>query len=230
MTERIFYYIFFSIFITLLGAFLSYKTKQSRIQAKAFLGIASGFLLGITLFHYFPESSESSSLASIVFIFIGFISPILLNVLFKSDEHENHSLVNGVTLISFSLHALFDGLLLDASTVSEHHLVFYGILIHRLPVAFSLFTIFSTHNKYKKYAILMFLCFTVMTPLGILLAELALKTFFLNFAVEISGFTIGMFLYISLFHLLYEHKLYEKKSRLYFLVGLILPLIFFFWH
>ena len=62
------------------------------------------------------------------------------------------------------LHALLEGFLLKANDLGT----FFAVLLHKLPVAFTLTTILSKHHPRKKNMLLLVL-FSLATPLGFLL-------------------------------------------------------------
>lgn len=203
--------------------------RNNKNTIQQYLALAAGLLLSITIFHFLPESFEKTEpLSMLLFIAVGFFLPIVIQRFSKRDTHHFISLIS---LLSFSVHAFFDGLLIDlSSSTALGAIVFFSVLLHRLPVAFSLYTIMKTHAHKKQELFLFFGIFVGMTPVGIILSEVALRDFFMPFWNEISAFTIGMFLYIGLYHLLIEHKLINKKNSTFIAVGLIIPFVFMFVH
>jgi zinc transporter ZupT len=203
--------------------------RDNKNTIQQYLSLAAGLLLSITIFHFLPESIEHSEPYSMaLYIAIGFYFPIAIQ---RYSNRDTHHFISLISLLSFSVHAFFDGLLIDlSSTTAVGVIVFLSVLLHRLPVAFSLYTIMKTHAHKRQELFLFFGIFVGMTPLGILLSEVALRDFFMPFWNEISAFTIGMFIYISLYHLLIEHKLINKKNSVYIAVGFIIPFIFMFVH
>lgn len=213
----------------MLGGWLSFLIKDNKATISSYLSFSAGILLGITLFHFLPESMNGASLPiSGTLIALGFVLPIVFQ---RKTEQDSHQFVSVVSLIVFSLHAFFDGFLIDLSAATNVGLiVVISIVLHRLPVAFSLYTIVKTHAHRKQEIFTYFGIFVLMTPLGIILSDFALRDAFAPYWPEISAFTIGMFVYIGLYHLLIEHKLLRKENAVQIATGFLIPLALMFVH
>ncbi|QIE58321.1 ZIP family metal transporter [Rasiella rasia] len=170
--------------------------KKELPQLPIILAFSGAFLLATTLFELLPEVFESSSEHIGVFIMVGILLQIILDFFSKGAEHGHvhmHSDKKTFPLllfVSLSLHALIEGVpLVDNSAM------FYGVLVHKIPIAIIL-ALFFTKAGYKKSTTLSFLLlFAVMTPLGSYLMSSMppLKVY----ANEINAVAIGIFLHVS---------------------------------
>ena len=185
------------IFAVLLGYVfvLVFKpTKQKNL--KLLLAFSGAFLLSITVFNFLPEVYNNNSKTVGLFIMIGILLQIILEFFSKGAEHghvhinKNASLFPWLLFISLSIHSVLEGL-----PIETHENLIYGIIIHKLPVAIILATIFLA-SKLSRLKILFFLTlFALMTPLGVLLSQET--EIFKLYYTEISALVIGIFLHIS---------------------------------
>lgn len=213
--------------VTVVGGLASFLFRQNISWIKHYLAINTGILVGITLFHFIPDLNLSGSLFQWALLIAGCAIPILISRIGSMSSHH-HGLINTITLISFSLHSFFDGFITSTASHSHHDdLILLNVTLHRLPVAFSLFSIFSTHSHTPRQSWLLFAVFTMMTPIG---GWVGHETFnWMTVGPEaILALTTGMFLYISVYHLLIEHGLFKPEYRSITLIGMLLPVVFLF--
>ena len=172
--------------------------------------------------HVVPELYENhdSSLKVGIFIMVGFFIQVFLESYSKGIEH-GHIHVHDFgkmpygLFIALSLHALLEGSVLDFNN-SEHSMdVMFGILIHKLPVAFLLGYLLFTINKSKSSSLILLIIFAIATPLGSLITS---KLDFTIFDMEVKSILMAMatgsFLHVAttiLFETSPEHKLKINK-------------------
>ena len=233
--KTILLYSIFTVIASLIGVAIPYFLKINKSLVKLLMGLSSGIILGICIFHLIPETYESIGNLSVSMILIGFFIPIMLERFSKKDDFKSHThgnlpLFNTITLIAFSIHSFIDGLLL----INEHtspeigFTVFIGIISHKIPVSFSLMTILKTHISDRKKIIAYISCFIFMTPIGAIIGMLFITEMTTAIAFQLTSVTSGVFLYISLIHLYYDHKLYKHlNSNLIFALGVFISAILF---
>jgi len=185
------------IFAVLFGyAFVLIFRPEKQKNLKLLLAFSGAFLLSITVFNFLPEVYSNNSKTVGLFIMIGILLQIILEFFSKGAEHghvhinKNASIFPWLLFISLSIHSVLEGL-----PIETHENLIYGIIIHKLPVAIILATIFLA-SKLSRLKILFFLTlFALMTPLGVLLSQET--EIFKLYYTEISALVIGIFLHIS---------------------------------
>ena len=203
-----------------------FNIKKSK-NIQVLLTFSGEYLLCVSLLHLLPELFEHNTSKHIgLYILIGFIIQILLEYFSQGIEHGHFHKSNAIpfsVLISLCLHALLEGVPLGGHL--HHHAdnaLLTGIVLHKMPVAIVLMTIFLQSNISKTKAYFYLLLFALMSPLGFFLGNLfADLLVFLN---EIMAVVIGIFLHISttiLFESSEGHKFNSKKIFAIFLAAFI---------
>lgn len=177
------------------GVALLLKKKEIK-QMSLYLAFSGAFLLAITVFELLPEVFETPSKSIGVWIMVGIVLQICLEIFSKGAEHGHVHIHNEtkdfpwLLFISLSIHALLEGF-----PISETNNLLIGVIIHKIPVAIIL-SLFFIKAKYSKTTTLLFLfLFAVMTPLGnYLMASLPQLN---SYKTEISAVVIGIFLHVS---------------------------------
>ncbi|THD66509.1 ZIP family metal transporter [Robertkochia marina] len=181
-------------------------TPKNREFIKLFLAFSGAFLLSVTVFELLPhlfghhvehtETQHRFDKYLGIWIMAGILLQIFLEFFSKGAEHGHMHLNRELNqfpwplFLSLSLHAFLEGF-----PIADHDLLVYGIVIHKLPVAIilSAFFIQSSISKWKTAVFL--LLFSLMTPLGTLVAE---HTEFIQpIYLELQALTIGIFLHVS---------------------------------
>ncbi|TMU55969.1 ZIP family metal transporter [Flagellimonas algicola] len=178
-------------------AFVWLTKPKDKKNVRLLLAFSGAFLLAITFFELLPEVYEHHSPRTIaVFILAGILLQIFLEFFSKGAEHGHMHLdleKTGFPLLLFlslSLHALIEG-----TPIHGNEPILYGIIIHKIPVAIVL-GIFLLNSKMNKgLAILFMITFSLMTPLGSLLANQS--TWLDSYGHLLTALAIGVFLHIS---------------------------------
>ena len=193
-----------------------FKPEKSR-NIQLLLTFSGAYLLAVSVLHLLPEIFHHSATTNIgLFILGGFLIQILLEYFSQGIEHGHFHKSNAIpfsVLISLCLHALLEGVPLGGHLHHHaHNSLLTGIVLHKMPVAIVLMTIFLQSNISKTRAYFYLLLFALMSPLGvfsgILFADLV------EFHNEIMAVVIGIFLHISttiLFESSEGHKFNSKK-------------------
>ena len=227
-----------SVLVCFLGLFLANKLVSIQSLRKTLLPFSAGIIFGIVSFHLIPETLIPLENESLIIVLCGFFLPIFFERFskknYRASTHGDLPMFNILTFFSFTLHALVDGLLIAQlwETKPLEILIVLGILLHKLPVSFSLMTILNSHMKNILLKRVYFAIFTLMTPIGIVFGIT-----YLNQVSDVSSiknymsFAIGSLLYISLIHLIYDHKLFKGKIQLLTIVaGILVSLLSDFIH
>ena len=184
---------FIIIFILTLAASLLpllINTKK-KIWLPFLLSFSGSFLLGVTLLHIIPELYEhtSSSFKVGVFIMIGFFIQVVLESYSKGIEHGHIHIHDFGKLpyglfIALTLHALLEGSVLNDVHILPKHDVVFGILIHKIPVAFLLGLLFFSLNISKFQAFILLCVFSIATPAGAFITSVFKQLSFFEMSLE----------------------------------------------
>ncbi len=201
------------------GGFVSLVSqKNGKYLVKFLLAFSGGFLLSIAFMHFIPELYHHSSDNIGLFILIGFLIQLLLEYFSEGVEHGHvHSHDHGHThthtvkipfmlLASLSLHSIIEGIpvygTLTGITMSSHdhghgndNSLLLGIILHQIPVAIALMTVFISKGLSKKQQWFWLMIFGCMTPAGVILGMyITPNETILTYLLAI---VVGMFLHIS---------------------------------
>lgn len=175
---------------------LIFKPKKQK-NLRLLLAFSGAFLLSLTVFSLLPEVYRNDDSKQIgVFIILGILLQVFLEFFSKGAEHghvhihNNKSMFPWLIFISLGMHSVLEGL-----PIHEHHNLVYGIVIHKLPVAIILSTFFLGSSMKKQHIVIFLTLFSIMTPIGTLLAEHV--TFLARYSQQVSALVVGIFLHIS---------------------------------
>lgn len=202
-------------------SFLEKANKHNII--KLLLTLSGGFLLALSFTHLIPEIYHSSSEKIGYFILLGFIIQLVLEYFSKGIEHghvhsHKHNLKQNLPwalFIALSLHSILEGMPLQNdihSVVQESSVVdtdfhdhakhvgirglLLGVVLHKIPVAIALMTLFLSSKMSAKKSWFLILIFSLMAPLGAMLGHFGSKIITINFNILLA-IVVGMFLHIS---------------------------------
>ena len=190
----------------ILGGFLVVLLKKSS-YLKMLLSFSGGFLLTIIFTHIFPESYHENGEATGYFILIGFLLQLILEYFSKGAEHGHthvhpkeeshlHRSFPIAIFVSLSVHAFIESVPLDHQGHSHVDDLFWGVILHKVPVAIALMTILLASGYKMLNSWIYVILFALMAPLGILLGESIIEGLNIN-PTYILSIAVGMFLHIS---------------------------------
>lgn len=208
-----------------LSAFKIKKYDQKYI--KLMLAFSGSYLLGITVIELIPSLFRHQhghfDFSIGIFMLIGFLIQIVLDVFSKGVEHGHmHTHDNAkkgfITSVTFGLclHAFMEGIPLGGHEHFHNHSesLLAAIALHKLPAAFALVTILLHSNKNQKLILLSLFLFALMSPLSMLLMD-SIESFGLveklgeHTLDYIFAIVIGSFLHIS------TTILFESSSKMH---------------
>jgi zinc transporter ZupT len=230
-----FTYIYIILFST---AFLSglsillYKKISTSNNLKLLLPFSGAFLLAICILHLIPELYEDYRKSTGVFILLGFVIQIILEVFSKGIEHGHFHAHQKKTIqfplalfVSLCLHATIEGMALS-NPASHHHLhnqpLLVGIIIHKIPIAIVLVTLLKSNHLSNTITSIALLVFATCAPLGLFIAN-QYGSMENNNPRILIAIAVGVFLHISttiLFETSENHKFNIKKYTI-IILGLI---------
>lgn len=159
------------------GGFLAWVIKVSRPKMKIMLAFSGAFMLGLSFFHVLPESYELLGSRAGIWVLVGFMMQIVLEVLSKGMEHGHAHALHDKKLpfalfIGLGVHALIEGLPFGGGHTHADHSLLIGVLIHKVPVAFILGTVLRGAGYSIIQAALVLFGFSIMAPLGGMISHL----------------------------------------------------------
>ena len=205
-----------------------FKPEKSR-NIQLLLTFSGAYLLAVSVLHLLPEIFHYNDTQNIgLFILGGFLIQILLEYFSQGIEHGHFHKSNVIpfsVLISLCLHALLEGVPLGGHLHHHaHNALLTGIVLHKMPVAIVLMTLFLQSNISKTRAYFYLLLFALMAPLGVFAGSLF--TTLANYHNEVMAIVIGIFLHISttiLFESSEGHK-FSSQKILAIIVGSVIAI------
>ena len=230
------------------GSFVFILKKHEKILS--YIGVFGGaFLLAVCFVHLLPEAfalqgethscahhshhhNHSHSFLSVgVFVLIGFILQLVLELLSNGAEHGHlhdetlHSqkttlLPALMMLLGVSIHAFLEGFALVVNQEVNYSLLI-GIVLHNIPIAMLVVNAFMLAgcSKFKSFAYL-----SVFAIMGVLGSVLSIYFEFLHdYMGYVIGFVVGILLHVSI-STLFD----SKESHKYNFVRFVVVIIAFF--
>lgn len=193
----------------LLSGLVVLAVPISQRLLKLVLSFSGAFLFSLTIAHILPELYPSDWRTG-AFIIGGFLIQVVLEFFSEGIEHghthhhEKHEHNFPVTMmIALSLHAFLEGMPLYKNFGGEdtHEFLFYGIMLHNVPISIALVSMLL-HSGLKKMKVIIWLVvFACMTPLGSLFSG-QLSGFLTaegatGLVDNLTALVVGIFLHIS---------------------------------
>lgn len=201
-----------------------YAHSHSIALAEAFGG---GIFLGVALFHMLPDATRDFHhiLGQTHYPYAnllcagGFMLLLgLENIILRFHQHHHNPIPYLLTAV-LSVHALIEGGALGISgTLADTLLVFVAIMVHKGSESLALAAQLARKSILPKHAIMIFLFFSTMTPLGVLAANfLTDSTQELHYpllAPIFNAVAAGTFLYIATLHKIHHQHIHEDLGNL----------------
>ncbi len=198
--------------VILSGGIFFFIGKTSHRFLKLLLSFSGAFLFAISVLHLMPEVYSNSGASIGVWIMVGFLIQILLELFSEGIEHGHihiHKRAKNsfpaTMMISLSLHSFLEGIPLSFVISEDHnhshsHSLLYGIIMHHIPVAFALMSMLTSSGISKKASFLFLILFAAMAPMGaftgIFLHDSSISEIAATYD-KIMAIVIGIFLHIS---------------------------------
>ena len=202
---------YFLLFITIIlsGSSVFLFKKVSPGFLKLLLSFSGAFLFALTVLHLIPEVYHSSDTSIGMFILLGFFIQIILEFFSQGIEHghihihkkQNAAFPYGI-MLGLCLHSYLEGMPLvqHFSESGTQRSLLAGIILHHIPVAIALMTMFLQSGLNKKAAVMYLTLFALMAPMGALTGNFISQSGFQNsphlFDITMAV-VIGIFLHIS---------------------------------
>lgn len=130
--------------------------------------------------------------------------------------HENHTHPVTGLMIGLSIHAFLEGMPLVDTDGTIHQSLLYGIILHNIPLALVLLTLFVNNRFSLAKSLLLLSVFAIMTPLGSLCNLFIVSN---NNTVQafIMGIVVGILLHVSV-SILFDHESKHKYLKLILII------------
>ena len=216
------------------GSIIFFIHSNDQRILKLLLSFSGAFLIGISFLKLVPEVFSSSAKYVGLFVMLGFLIQLVLELFTEGAEHghhHNHSEGEKVSpfllLIGLCIHSFLEGMpIVGAFTAGIQHTLVIGIVIHNIPISLTLMSLFLHYGLSKRRALFFLLIFSLMTPMGSLLSNIihllssaSLEVYF-NYVMAI---VIGIFLHVStsiLFETEENHK-YNLQKFMTVCIGIL---------
>lgn len=223
----------------LLSGILVERFQLNEKLLQLLLAFSGAYLLTVAFTHIIPNIfSGDDSLFLGYFVLLGFLIQLLIEFISGGAEHghghcegehkheKGSSLSPYALLIGISLHAFFEGMPF-ANQFAEHshvgHSLLLGIIIHKIPIAVVLMSLFLNSSPSRMKAYILLLIFALASPLGAITGGYigeALNIDLDYFYKIIMAILVGIFLHVSttiLFESNTNHKFNIYKLLIIFL-------------
>ena len=223
--------LFLSAFLSGISLLIFSKISPSK-NLKLLLSFSGAFLLAICILHLIPEIYVDYQKSTGLFILLGFLIQLILEVFSKGIEHGHIHLhpkpevvFPYALFLSLFVHSVIEGMALNHSNIGvdfNNQSLLFGIIIHKIPIAIVLVTLLKANKLQNGLIITALTFFALSAPMGLFLSDLYGEKHFgnPNFLIAIA---VGVFLHISttiLFETSENHKFNIKKYTI-ILLGLI---------
>ena len=223
----------FGLFITVIffGSCIFFIKNEPKFL-KLLLSFSGAFLIGIAFMVLLPEVFEKPLPYLGLFVVIGFIIQLILELITEGAEHGHihvHSDGEKVSpfllLFGLSIHAFLEGtpLISNIGTNIQNSLVL-GIIVHNIPISLSLMGLFLHYGLSKFKSIVFLTIFALMTPLGSIFGKFVITDSLESLFPYIMAVVVGIFLHVStsiLFETGENHK-YNLQKFTTVIIGLIM--------
>lgn len=228
------YIIILTASVLLIGLISDFTKNKMERYNKYLIPLSVAFVLSLICLHILPELFEKHINYVGLFILIGFVIQILLELLSKGIEHGHVHFHGKITetkvipiFIGISLHSFIEALPISSIYDSHDHghehyninegvsfIYFLMILVHKLPVAAILMILFNKvfKNNFKKYVL--FILFALTAPAGAILGNyLSMNTNFNEISSIFLAISTGMLLHITTLLIFEEHHSSNEKWK-----------------
>ena len=130
--------------------------------------------------------------------------------------HENHTHPVTGLMIGLSIHAFLEGMPLVDTDGTIHQSLLYGIILHNIPLALVLLTLFVNNRFSLAKSLLLLSVFAIMTPLGSL-CNLFIVSNDNTVQAFIMGIVVGILLHVSV-SILFDHESKHKYLKIILII------------
>lgn len=205
--------------ISVVGGVVPLLRRWSHTQLQTLISLSAGIILGVLFLDLLPAVSNrtphfyAAALA-------GFLLLLVLEKFVVIHPHETEELTGRrsglAAYLGISLHSLLDGLALGSSAMVPALAppVVFAVLAHKIPDTFSLTSILTYFGYGRRNTLVLLFLFSLLTPIGGVIALLALRGSSETALGLPLGLASGTFLFIATSDLLpHTHAHREGRFR-----------------
>ncbi len=176
------------ILAALLGGGLAlWLRRMNRTIMQLFLSFCGAYLFGVIILHLLPSIYQGDNHLIGIWVLGGFVLQLLLEQFSQGVEHGHIHEMHGHSrklqtlqvMFGLSVHAFLEGMPLEGYQLLEHahtgghaHMhLFSGVMMHKLPEAFSLTFLLLISGVQTRVIVVLLCVFSLMTPAGAWLAQ-----------------------------------------------------------
>ncbi len=198
-------------FTTFLGGLVTLLWQWSEERLHLFLSFGAGVFLGAVFYHLLPEvMRDGNPQVAGLFVLTGYLLIFFFERILlhggKGQHGHSHLVVSVTALIGLSVHELVEGIGL-AMVMPDRELtkvLFYSIIAHKVPAAFSLVSLMVLAGQPRRRIWLNLALFSAIGPFGTLVLGPILGGGLGSPLWQITGIVTGSFLYVATADLLPE--------------------------
>ena len=206
-------------FVSFVGGLIPLLRRWSHSQLQTLISVSAGIILGVLFFDLLPSAAPTTPNFYTAAI-AGFLLLFAFEKFVFIHPHETEELSaqrSGLAAyFGISFHALLDGVALGSSAMLPGlaPVVAFAILAHKIPDTFSLSSILTFFGYSRRRTLGMLFFFSLLTPLGGLLALWFLRDVEPQALGMLIGLASGTFLFIATSDLLpHAHEHHEGRFR-----------------
>ncbi|MFH1161326.1 MAG: ZIP family metal transporter [bacterium] len=240
-------YILLIVTVMVSGALPLLIKRENPVALKLLLAFSAAFLIGITFLNLIPEVFEESFPYIGLFVLLGFLLQLVLELLTQGAEHgHEHDCENCgkethispfLLMTGLCIHAFLEGMPIVPTFDPETRTILVtGIIVHNIPISLALVSLFIHYGMSRFKAMWMLLVFALMTPFGSLVSRFVQETTLqdlTHYFHYVMAVVIGIFLHVSTSILFETEENHQYNLRKFATVILGLAVAFaisFFGH
>jgi zinc and cadmium transporter len=217
------------------GSLVYFIKPDNQRVIKMLLSFSGAFLIGISFLKLIPEVFSSPAKHIGLFVLLGFLLQLSLEVFTEGAEHGHHHVHSDdervspfLLMIGLCIHSFLEGMpIVGTFSTKITHSLATGIIVHNIPISVTLMSLFLHYGCTNRKAYLYLGIFALMTPLGSLTSNLIRLNSDLSSGVAfyyIMAVVIGIFLHVStsiLFETGENHR-YNVQKFMSVLAGILI--------
>jgi zinc transporter ZupT len=223
-----------------LAVFVLPVQKPKRIRL--LLSFSGAYLLALSVLHFLPEIYQSSGSKAGLFVLLGFLMQLGLEIISGGIEHghihvhkkdNQKAVIPYGVIIGLGIHSFLEGMPLafnQDAEINQKFPLLIGIIFHKIPVAIVLMSLLIQVGVGKQKAFMWLIMFALVAPIGTLVGyfiggNLAHEAH--HFSDYILGIVVGIFLHVSttiLFEASDGHR-FNRAKFMTVILGILLAIL-----
>ncbi len=215
---------------------------QKPRRIRLLLSFSGAYLLALSVLHFLPEIYQSSGSKAGLFVLLGFLIQLGLEIISGGIEHghihvhksqNQKAVIPYGVIIGLGIHSFLEGMPLafgQGAHTKDNFPLLLGIVFHKIPVAIVLMSLLVQVGISKQKALIGLVIFALIAPLGAIVghfigSNLAHEAH--HHADYILGIVVGIFLHVSttiLFEASDGHR-FNRAKFITVILGILLAIL-----